>query len=337
MNTPRLASRSCVIPRLVVSVATALVVILSPESATADDAALRQRFLTEAPAAWKQLARMVEQVDVVGVVRDGLEGAHPRPEAKSGFRFKANGQAKVVLADRRQGDELVVCVSPKYGFRLKKAKDAKTGPYVVSYFGNPKKLVSDDGDDDLSLYGGHYVETSTRFGSVFGGLLNKPGFHVKDVSPIRRDDRDLVRVEFEYKPEKPSGDILDSLKGGWVLLDPDQSWRLQESEFTAVGYRTTATIEYGPKIDGIPTLRRIKNDTYGDEPRGGHSWDICDFTSWERRDVPDREFTLSAFDLPEMSYSPPTAAPTWGPWIWISLGLVSGLIGLGLWLLRTSR
>lgn len=152
-------------------------------------------------------------------------------------------------------------------------------------------------------------------------MTKDPGFTVKQVAPLSRDGRELVKVEFSFRAPKDKK-RTPSVQG-WAVYDPSRFWVIREFEGQMVwnpapvrGNATiSATIDYEETPDGIPILkqitRRIKH--LKDSEPVSHRFDF----DLREDNVRASEFTLAAFGLPE----PP--ARSW------SLPLFLGTSGVG--------
>jgi hypothetical protein len=162
-------------------------------------------------------------------------------------------------------------------------------------------------------------------------LPTDPGYTLKGVSPVVRDGREWARVEFEYRPpqEKPRVPSL----AGWALYDPDRYWVIGAFDlqlaFPAVqgsqSAAKTANYEYRDAGDGFPILQHIvcrykkpaQAQSFGSE-------DTYDFDLREA-DVPESDFTLSAFGFPDPVGIKPPERPR--SWLWL-LAAAGGLAAL---------
>ena len=135
------------------------------------------------------------------------------------------------------------------------------------------------------------------------GFLTDKNVFIRSVSRVREGTRGLLKAEFEMTPFQKGS----MSRVGWFTVSPSEAWVLHEYKFDHGDISRHGSIEYGEMQAGVPVLRRftctarrlgklLNTQTY-------------DFEKLEFVDVPDRDFTLAAFDLPEVGR--PAAKPLW--------------------------
>jgi hypothetical protein len=156
------------------------------------------------------------------------------------------------------------------------------------------------------------------FGRSGAFMLSGPTFVVRSVSPLVRDGKNLLKVEFDrpsppnYVPRNntrpPSGGFE-----GFLVVSPDEKWAVYEFECAEKNGNPrilkTGRVEYEGVLDGFPVPKRAIQQTWrlpGREIRATYTSDFHDF---RLADVPDRDFTLAAFGIPEDAATPPSAPP----------------------------
>jgi hypothetical protein len=128
------------------------------------------------------------------------------------------------------------------------------------------------------------------------GFLTAKNVSIRSVSRVRVGTRDMLKAEFEMRP-------LPNQKGarsreGWFTVSPGEAWVLHEYEYDHGDISRHGSIEYGGMQGGLPELRRF---THKVSKLGTHlNTQTYDFEKLDFADVPDRDFTLSAFGLPEV-------------------------------------
>lgn len=158
---------------------------------------------------------------------------------------------------------------------------------------------------------------------LISDMVKDPEFKLGRVTAVLRDSREFVRVEFSHQPRRSRDEAPDLT--GWLLLDPASYWVIKEGKLKArylSGATGTITLAYlyVENNQGIPiplqTVHYVQHSWLGGER--SETWvSECDF--YEDANLPESEFTLSAFGFPE----PPGVAwerPT--PW-WL-YGIVAG-------------
>jgi hypothetical protein len=134
--------------------------------------------------------------------------------------------------------------------------------------------------------------------------VKKPGFITK-VGEAVRDGRKLVRVDFEFTEKLDSKDYKVP---GWMLLDPDHfsciiEYQLDYPEHEQDVFNVLHVAnEVTTGAQGLPILKRVTFKDSSSKPRGtevGFREVVYEYDFHESANVPDDEFTLSAFGLPE--------------------------------------
>jgi hypothetical protein len=224
-------------------------------------------------------------------------------------------------------------VNPRYGFELRRA--TPSGAWVISNVtpdlsaGVP---FSPPGED-VEIWS----TCPINFALVYTTLRVIPtasGFSLKRITPEVRDGREWAKVEFEYRsqgnPKVPS-------ITGWVLYDPDHYWviRAFDLQLSWAGVEggsgtMAAAYDYQDAGDGFPILKRIVRRFNLPEKAYGTD-DTYEFDLREA-DVPESDFTLSAFGFPEpISAQRPTR---WYLWATLAGGICLGLAALLRWRAR---
>ncbi len=142
--------------------------------------------------------------------------------------------------------------------------------------------------------------------------LADDSFVVKRAEQIQDGSADLVRVHFVYDREKRGStlvkgkiDIPDNIQDGYVDLEPANCYRVMSYEYRlktpGLTYTARGNLEYG-LLDGFPLLKKqtveypeFLSDKVG--PMSGREIATC--TVEYNADVPDDEFRLSYYGLPE--------------------------------------
>jgi hypothetical protein len=149
----------------------------------------------------------------------------------------------------------------------------------------------------------------------------------------------LVRLQYQY----PYGSSPVPVHSGWVLLDPEACWCVRayavESRFTeSLVVKAEGKHEYEKDASGFPLLKRLtEHVTVLDGSKTTADFeDNYSFSCRAESGIPESEFTLSAFGLPE-PYGVEFERPRRTPWIFLgalaclALALVFG------WVARNRR
>jgi len=209
-------------------------------------------------------------------------------------------------------------VNSLYAFALRrKERDA---PWTIS------KVQTDLSDGGLIAPGRmrpsaqHYINFPINVPYVTDAtlpeLVKSPHFSPTEIRLVPRNGRALVKVQFVVS--QPTSKKPGALKGGWFLLDPDFMWVQRESDLkiqwkgkVLEDLAVNTTFEYREDAVPFPVLARTvqsrKTTVAGqmtEEMRWTHAFDLLE------ADVPESEFTLSAFGFTE----PPGFTKRATPW-----------------------
>jgi len=215
----------------------------------------------------------------------------------------------------------------RYRFRLTRKSGDR--PWVI------REVASLSADEDRSP-----IDTPTGLdcgpATYFPGLIQFPGFTLLAVAPEVVADSELVRVTFETSCEKLG------VRRGWLLLDPAHDWvvRKGESELRLKPPGSgTVTYQYDYKEGShqhlIPT-RYSYRSTSKDEKGALYTYEASGHLDLhEESSVPESNFQLSAYGLPE-PFEVAEGSPTrWYLWAGIA-GIVCLVLGMSLRRLKGS-
>lgn len=187
----------------------------------------------------------------------------------------------------------------------------------------------------------HFSYRRTRLSQ----LISKDSFKIKKISKISLDGLELVQLDFSFDDKKQQIQSQGSL-----YLDPDQCWcirRVSESYVRALNgtpfWKGDWNVEYQVTAhpSGFPLVKsqiaqghsyegKVKKKVEGTE-KIDYEWEINDH-------LPNSEFTLSAFGLPEPIDVAAEEKPT--PWyLWLMASAVGcfALAALFRYLLRNRQ
>jgi hypothetical protein len=248
-------------------------------------------------------------------------------------------EQKFVEGEKEDGGAWLESVNPSYGFELHRS--TPDGPWAVSQFG--KDLWSQASINTPSWWVEEVTTLPYRIwdmGPALQVMVKEAGFTVKQVTPVSRDGRQFAGVEFAYQPADPS---VIPLRGGWVLFDPDRYWVTRgfelQTDWSRAGSTSAkgtdeASLEYVEAGDGFPILKQIVY-TRQIPTRGNHTEFRYEYDLREA-DVPESDFTLSAFGFPE-----PVGIgkePTrWYIWVAVAAVVCLALAGFFRWLARRGK
>lgn len=155
--------------------------------------------------------------------------------------------------------------------------------------------------------------------------VDRESFEIKRVYAVPSEDREFVRVEFDYGIDDPSQKIHDRFTDGYVVCDPARQWTVKE--YGAVHHNLSndhvatlkTVLEHGDAIGEMPVATKI-TQTMASRDNGYTSESVISL-SILRRDLADEELHLTHYGLPEPNFS-----RSWfGAWIWC---LLAGIICL---------
>lgn len=311
-----------------ITVVSLLVVAGLAATVSAEDGS-KQRFLTEAPNAWAHLERYADRVDISACIRttNSGPGMIDVPPEEINVHYITKDDAKLLELIQTSGKSEVFGANLRYGLLLNRSSE--DDPFLVRYIGTGK-ADKDSIKNKLSARFEQYVVAPYRISDkTFNELLREPTFRINSVSSVSRGGEDLARVDFAYTPANPE---TSGMRGGWCLFAPDQLWGLRESENETPWGKVACSVEYGEKHEGLPTLRRVTTTIINKDGRS--QINSCEFSKWDNRSVPDRDFTLAAFGLPEIDtdsrVSTTDRAQAW----WIGLGLLCAAAAIALCMRR---
>ncbi|MBI3837624.1 MAG: hypothetical protein HY288_06790 [Planctomycetia bacterium] len=309
--------------------------VITASTTSANDAALRARFLDEAPKAWSKIIELSKHADVEVIDRRHYFEEQEEMEVSSKSRISGDNflsEAKSIKVEPPRdsfnaGQEQVECVNSKYGFAIRKTRP--DGPWQIQSLSNDLEdikgwLLRKVGVTVNPLFA---VYVRDKF---LPDWIRDPGFKVTGVESAHRASGELVVVHFETdrppaakKDQKP---ISHWMRSGDLFLNPERLWAIEEYQIQAVwlpkeqAQTYTRKSEFGPSAEGYPIMRRSKDTgAWGTtkQPKFARDWD---FTRFEIHNIPESEFRLPAFGLPELG--PPS--------LFVQGRLWMALVGLGI-------
>lgn len=309
-----------------------LIVFALPSVLYADDSErLKAQFLDEGPRAWEEYRGYTNRLQGTFVSKWTVNG-----KIHTSFRlgFKSNPHCKMVSElEPLHGSpaEDVHAFNSFYAFDLK--RKSTHDPWVMT---------------DLRM--GEFQGTNAKWEDFtplrwcilvrgmyeLPGLVRLPNFHVISASKVRKNEIDLCQIDFESK------------KGsGTLLLDPTHFWTLRHCNIrvtSSSGPITDLKQEQDTELRDVaakyPIPKHCTIDKEWKTAKGeltqAHA--VIDFDLKEASEPPeDKEFTLSAFGLPEpIGVAAPEKSHTY---LWIALSAI-GAVALAVffrWMARRTR
>ena len=319
---------------VVLSWTAAFAFLAAPENESAQS--LRSRFEKEAPTSWARLESELDGVQGTFTVHSmTLVSGHPVKRARV-FHFAIQGSLKKfedhLVND--SGTTSVACANDGYAFELGKNK-ADRQLRVTKYDNTPSQQAV----QGLLEHYRRHVQAALSFGDVSLPAAWTAGpsrYRLTDVSRVRYQERDMVRVDFEGPPyHARPGDVPVRYKR-WAILDPAQGW---------IAYEIHRLRDFGESVqinefafqNGLPYPRRILEQDFD---KAGAIFGRNEFTFKALRPFADSKaaFTLTAYGLPEVrDRSRPFGIGS--PALWLLLNgafLLAAGVGIYLWKRRNS-
>ncbi len=229
-----------------------------------DTSDLKQRFLTEAPAAWEAYGKWAKGLQGKITLTSSETSPKPMVHSKQEFEVEQSWNRSLFLKrtlirdGRPDGSETVAVVNPRYGFVLDRR--SPSDPWTVSELhadeGRPWKLS--DPPEELTRLWTNYGYSFALMASTLRVVVDDPGFEIRGVSGVEQGGRNHVRVDFAYRnpPDNARVPRID----GWVSYDPMRSWMIAafdvELEWTIGGeslrVESKASYEYADGDEGYP-------------------------------------------------------------------------------------
>lgn len=296
----------------------------------------KERLLSEAPPKWTALEQYYSKMEVSSRM------TYPtRPSVSAQFPdivyvdIRKNGEWMVSTMrrvgkgiDGKRMDTLnVYGVNSHYAFELgKTSPDADT--FVLANF----QSASDEMRRKVHAHGEHNFSSAFEVQAVpLSEFIKDPLVAITDVRSVRRGEREMAQLD--YARQLVMHDRNDSSKAkasgtehGTVVLDPEHYWCVRECHFDRSDCKSDMFLEYGDDVDGFPILRRYQDTTTYKDGTGSMVINY-EFDKLVHRDIPESEFTLSAFGLPEMQL--PSEQKPRTLWRWLTgIGIVLGTLAI---------
>lgn len=276
----------------------ALALLAVAKCSLGDDSSLLARLKTEAPREWKEFERLSKSFDVELTQRH----LHPTATMVTKFAIKTSGENTLFTQSylevpesqraRLQGVERVKCQNSENSFKLEKREAGL--PWLVEYLGDTGGLDEQLEDIDTMLLFPLYVYVHN-----IADWFASSDFIIKNVEWVERPAGKLVAVTFHRaKSDKETYWIHD----GVLYLNPERMWAIQEFTYDATGKKGEEHVaqqtEFRTDRGRLPLVKA--SALVAQTPRGEVK-SLLDFSRFEYRSIPEEEFTLTAFGLPEIA------------------------------------
>ncbi len=273
-----------------------------------------------AQAEYVQFDRVGEQYDelnkhaLVSRVRSRLRRTGQWYLAEESVDVTPPPDLKGLMPRRKSG---VVALNSRYGFELGR-------PGGPTEWRLKDVHLTDSTDPSPPNLKAEFLARGTLFAqpyeisSTLTDLFNAPSFRLLGCAPSPRNPA-LVRVKFENNPP-PVGKRHPTQLIGWCDLDPGAGWSIRGFEVTSDDrvLRDTTSTDVTSSIDkdGLVRIDEERQEVriVKGETLLAHRTQFTTYKIWVDRDVPEREFSLTAYGLPEppgISFVRPTPMYVW--------------------------
>lgn len=297
-----------------------------------------ERFREDAPRRWQEYAAFADRLQ--GTI-DYVQTVDGKPFKRHRLEVRSNGDCRFALAQLWEPDTHgeLVAFNRVYAFQLRR-RDA-AAPWILTGLrrrdgGEGDSIVAQAKEvlDPLCVLITPWVDPLLK-------LTSRPCFRRLNVQPLKSaEDEELVRVDFE---NAGGGDASSGtgIQRGSLVLDARHAWCLRQYDLQVhrvnVDSTFSATTEIGNRSVEHPVPKRhvqTSKQVYSDGTRV--LWVLtADYDVQEPSPIPaDKEFTLTAFGLPEPFGAPPLDSPTrW--YLWAGLAAFAALAAGGVfWRMR---
>jgi hypothetical protein len=226
-------------------------------------------------------------------------------------------------------------INPRYEFHLKKSFGG-TGWLLSGW-----RLVGEEKPDYRTPVTYAPAILSPFQHLAFGGhpldeVVVAPGWKVTSIQPSPADAAQ-TRVAFTYSFIEPTASRAAHRYTGWFDLDPAAGWCIRRSDYqfhlevnkSQLDKHFACDNHYRLSNDRVPVLTSVRCEDNDVKPDGGfHNPQrrVFQFDTRYQDEVPDIEFTLTAFGLPEpVGVEPPSKAPPRYVWWLVGAGACAAL------------
>jgi|GEM_PF-4409863 len=291
---------------------------------------LADRFQQEGPQGWKRLSSAYDEFRAtMSVTRKIVNKAKQKTlnfNLKHIYKQKKEHQLVEVINTAPNSPSRVFSVNPKYGFQLRPA--TQSGPerqWIIAEaspsYTNRANLPSMIDEMTHSIFEYPWTITIMPLATV----VTSSGFQIKNIIEIGATSElpAAVALEFDYAPVP--GDKISVMEGargaiiqagpptlsGTMTLIPEYDWALVDynvqATFNLVGKGLTDPLHMSSKAEyelkealngtTVPVPMRL-SQTLSRETLDREI--VCNVDNWDFVSIDDSEFTLSAYDLPEV-------------------------------------
>jgi len=299
-----------------------------------------ERFLREYPAAAERLDAMTRFATGRGEIESrNYDGKEMRAEIslarRPGYYLYIRKRHQIVSGTNLE-PTLVMCQTPTQWFRL--TRDASTQPYSLDAL---TKGTYRTFDEEESSHVGKFLDLGRIESIKISDLIKKQGFRITAAEEVDREGGRVVEVRFTLTDEKLP------LREGRLVFDPRADWALVAYEIVPVTEKgeqihLTRTMEYRRGDDGtiVPTKVTLL-DTVDFDGKKRLDSTVVTFKEVSYSTPAEREFSLPAFNVPEIALRPEPRSSFFSlrnPILWAGLAVsVAAFVALAVLRKRSSR
>jgi hypothetical protein len=320
---------------VLLAVPVLFMLLVGPTLAQHNEDLLKKRFLSEYPQAIKAWEARISISNLEGAVKYTEDDTRKKltPHREIPFSFKCKLPDMMILTSiennaNGQRKQLVNGSNKNYSFALMKLGDSKD--FVI------KSLEAANGPDRAPKRSGTkqllrpflWVPYASLFphDSLLSNQRFDPRFVVRRVSTVAHTGRSLLRVEFDILKAPPSETRTEAASNtvryeGFFLVSPEEKWVLYEYERRMKTgnprFLYKGAVEYQGTLDGFPIVRHATHETLKlpqCDVVETHSFEFLDFRIAV---LPDQDFTLASFGIPEAVAQPAKVARSRGLGYWL--------------------
>lgn len=271
-------------------------------------------------------------------LNDSSNNTKPRL-TKCEFMVAGPERRRAVIEKVNEPTIRVGCKNDRYRFQLRRPE--KSPLYLIESIETGRAradvLPWNDLDAYFVLYAESFINAPIKVeGFVLPEIVTKPDFVCESAEEVDRGGVQLIDVHFRYRHQEPG---FIPLEDAHVLLDPENGWSVIEYsvENSDVVYNANVTYSeaivpgamFRHPIKVVATIRSAGRQKSSDVTENEYTLDEITFGA-----IDDREFTLSAFGLPEVSEKGPPARSGARLWTLLTINAAFVLILVGLYFLR---
>jgi hypothetical protein len=265
----------------------------------------KERLREDAPKDWAALKEMGSHLRCTYTIDTTFTGVK-RPAIQQRCVAAIDGE-KVKVETKLNDKEQVDCTNSDYMFSISRKSGASSfaldyvepkGGHDNLFHNSIEKMKMAVFDDVNSSW---YMN-----GRSLDEWFGKPGFRVVGADQVSRAGEILVEVRFDYTD--PGTDRKQDIANGRLLLDPNRKWTIREFQVEMWWGTVKTTITYDGDSDGFPRVLEKKTISLGND-KTTMTTDVR-FGGLERGQVPESDFRMTAFGLPEPRFSTSLAGMT---------------------------